>query len=180
MNTKSIVTLLNRANSQPQSTPSQHSHHHLLCIFTNNEQEPACCTQKILHQQMRPTVAVATAEMHHMCLYCAYIHCLIPISVQQVLMHVRWCHFFCMEEFSVTHLLHTHFHVRCFSDRLPLCCHLSHSNNMEQDIGEKVPYHQYPPLILWANIIQLEAFLLAQPPYDIHLSFITYIYYFNF
>ena len=36
-----------------------------------------------------------------------------------------------MEEFSDTPLLHTRFPVRRYFVRLPLCCHLSHSNNME-------------------------------------------------
>ena len=38
--------------------------------------------------------------------------------------------FFCMEEFIDTSLLHTHFHVRQRSVRVPLCCHLSHSDGM--------------------------------------------------
>ena len=67
----------------------------------------------------------AFAEMHHSPPYCAHIHCWVPINVQQALMNVNRCHFFCMEEFSVTPLLHPHFYVRCYSVRLPLCCHLS-------------------------------------------------------
>ena len=54
-----------------------------------------------------------------------------------------------MEEFSDAPLLHTHLYVRDHLVRLPLCCHLSHSNNMECNIGEKVgpllPYHQLSP-----------------------------------
>ena len=38
--------------------------------------------------------------------------------------------FFCMEEFIDTSLLYTHFHVRQRSVRVPLCCHLSHSDGM--------------------------------------------------
>ena len=38
--------------------------------------------------------------------------------------------FFCMEIFTVTPLLDTHFHVRHHSVRLPFCCRLSHSNSM--------------------------------------------------
>ena len=38
--------------------------------------------------------------------------------------------FFCIEELRDTPLLHPHFHIR-----LPLCCHLSHHNKIEQNIG---------------------------------------------
>ena len=38
--------------------------------------------------------AVTTAETHHPPPYCAHIHCLIPINVQQALMNVSGCHFF--------------------------------------------------------------------------------------
>ena len=50
--TKSIIALFGRANSQLQITIFQHSHHHLLWIFTCDEQEPACCAHKNLHKQM--------------------------------------------------------------------------------------------------------------------------------
>ena len=46
MDTKSTITLFDRANSQLQNTTFQHSHHHQLYIFTSNEQEPACHTHK--------------------------------------------------------------------------------------------------------------------------------------
>jgi len=36
------LTLFDRANSQLQNTIFQHSHHHLLCVFIIDEQEPAC------------------------------------------------------------------------------------------------------------------------------------------
>ena len=49
-------------------------------------------------------------------------------------------------------------HVRHCCVRLPLCCHLSHGNNMEQNIGGKIqlllPHHQHPPLISWTNRIK--------------------------
>jgi len=45
-------------------------------------------------------------------------------------MNVNGCNFLHMEEFSYTALRHTRFHVwHCFV-RLPLCCHLSHHNEM--------------------------------------------------
>ena len=41
------------------------------------------------------------------------------------------CTIFChVEEFSDTPLLHVHFSVSCHFVKLPLCCHLSHSNKM--------------------------------------------------
>jgi len=52
---------------------------------------------------------------------------------------------FHMEEFSDTPLLHTYFHVRHHSVRVLLCCHLSHGNNMQLDVGVNIqpllPYH---------------------------------------
>ena len=76
-------------------------------------------------------VAVATAETHHPSSHCADIHCLITVNIQQALMNVSWFlfFFFCMEEFSDTPLHLMHFQVRCHSIRLPLCYHLSYSNN---------------------------------------------------
>ena len=40
----------------------------------------------------------------------------------------QWVPFFCMEEFSDTALLHTHFHIRHHFVRLLLCCHLLQQN----------------------------------------------------
>ena len=86
----------------------------------------------------------------------------------QALMNVSRGHFFCMEEFSSTALLHPHFHVRRHSVRVPLCCHLSHSNNMPRNAGGKVQplllSHQQSPLTSWADIKQ-EALLSEQPSY---------------
>lgn len=49
--TNYIKTLFDRAGSQLQSTTFQCSHHHLLRIFTSDEQVSTCCAQKKLHQQ---------------------------------------------------------------------------------------------------------------------------------
>jgi len=68
---------------------------------------------------------------HHPSYHCAHIHWLVFINVQQVSVDVSSCHFFCMEEFSDTPLLHLHFHVRQHFVNLSICCHLSHSNKME-------------------------------------------------
>ena len=71
-----------------------------------------------------------TAETRHPPLHCGNIHGLFSINVQQALINVIEWNFFCMEEFNYTHLLHTHFHVRCHFVRQPLCCHLSHGNKI--------------------------------------------------
>jgi len=75
-------------------------------------------------------VTVATAETCHPPPHCANIHCLVSVNVQQASMNVIGCNFFCMEEFNYTPLFHTHFHVRRQFVRLPLCCHLSHGNEI--------------------------------------------------
>ena len=62
--------------------------------------------------------------------------------------------------------------------RLPLCCHLSHSNRMYQNMGRKVqpllPYHHHLPVMLWANTIKQEALLLKQPLY-IHIFKVGFV-----
>ena len=47
---KSIITLFDRENSQLQNTIFQHNHHYKLSIFASSEQEHAYCTHKNLHQ----------------------------------------------------------------------------------------------------------------------------------
>ena len=121
-----------RANSQLQSTVFQHRHHHwlihvdelikMLLISSCDSCEWPSRTWLVFH------IPVATSEMHNPLLHYARIHWLVSIHVQQVLMYVTGCYFFCMEEFNDTPLLHTYFHVRHHFVRLPLCCHLLHSN----------------------------------------------------
>ena len=64
--------------------------------------------------------------------HCAHIHCFAFIGVQQVSLNVSGCHFFHMEEFSDTFLLHIHFHVRRHFVRLPLSaiCHMATCNGI--------------------------------------------------
>ena len=85
-------------------------------------------------------INICTAEMIRCCCH----HCrnapptaslclrplVVSINIQQVSMNVSLCYFFHLEEFNFTPLLHTLFHVRRYSVRLPLYCHLSYSNNM--------------------------------------------------
>ena len=71
---------------------------------------------------------------------------------------------FCMEESNDTPLLHTHFKFGRHSVRVPLCCHLSHSNNNEQNTGGRVqpllPHQQQLPLMSSTDIIKYEELLL--------------------
>ena len=106
--TNSTITVFDRANSQLQSTLFQRSHHHWLCFFISDEQEPACCGCNNRHQWRWPTVMVTTTEMHHPPPHCAHIHCLISIKVQRALTNASECHFSALRN-SVTQLciLHT-------------------------------------------------------------------------
>ena len=64
--TKSTVTLFDRANnSELQNTIFQDCRHHELCIFTSDEHESSCCTQKNLHLQKWPTVTFAETHSHN-------------------------------------------------------------------------------------------------------------------
>jgi len=80
--------------------------------------------------------------------HCAHIYCLVSINIQQAVMNVNGCHFFHMEEFSDTPLVHPHFHVSLYSVRLPLYCHLSYGNSMQWGIGGRIQplllSHQHP------------------------------------
>jgi len=99
-------------------------------------------------------VTVITAETHHPPAHCAHIHCLVSLNVQQALMDVNGCHFFHMGEFRDAPLLHLHFHVSHHSVRLPLCCHLSHGNKMEQYVGGKVqPLLPYTPPTFASEVV---------------------------
>ena len=87
INTKSTITLFDRANSQLQNTTFQHSHHH----------QPICADELIVTfiilqcdscawpSGMWPVfhVAVTSSEMHHLVPHCAHIHCLVFINIQQ-------------------------------------------------------------------------------------------------
>ena len=109
---KSTIALSGRANSQLQNTIFQHSHHHQLCIFTSNEQEPACSARKNLHGHLEcglsfTLLSLTAAEMHCLLPHCAHIHSFVSINIKQASMNVSGCNFFHMEEFTDTPLLHT-------------------------------------------------------------------------
>ena len=74
-------------------------------------------------------ISVTTAEIYHPPSPSVGIHYLVSINVQHASTNVTGCHFFHMKAISDTPLLHSHFHVRDHFDRLPPCCHLSHSND---------------------------------------------------
>jgi len=92
--------------------------------LTSNEQEAACHTCKNLHEQMWPTVAVITAETHHLPSHCAHIHCLVSINVQQVLINVNGYNFFFMEVFSSIHT----FSLYSLLCQAPFCPKIIESN----------------------------------------------------
>jgi len=138
--TKITRTELNRANSRLQNTLFPHSLHYQLCIFTSlHATLITICNSGGDPMPLSPLLKCTP--------HCAHIHSLVSINIQQASMSINGCNFFCMEEFDNTPLLHTHFHVRCHS----VCCHLSHGNKMQGDIGGKVqpllPYYQHPPLM---------------------------------
>ena len=74
------------------------------------------------------------ASFSRCCCHCWYAVCTTSLC-SQASVNVNGCIFFRVQEFSVTALLHLHFHVRCHFIRLPHCCHLSHSSKMLQNIG---------------------------------------------
>lgn len=88
------VTVFDRGNWQLQNTSFQHSYHHMLCIFSSNEQELACHNHKYMHQHLWATVIVDSAEMHHLPSHRGHFHCLFFINIQQAQMNVNWYHFF--------------------------------------------------------------------------------------
>ena len=72
-----------------KTTIFQHSYHHQLYILISKEQEAACQGCKILHQQSQPTVIITTAEMYVSTFYCAPIHSLVSINIQQASVNVN-------------------------------------------------------------------------------------------
>ena len=123
--TKSTITLLERTDSQLQTPVFQHSHHHqsthgdelieMLFIMWCASCVNNTCKVTCISQLKRTT--------HHLTVLTS------AVWAQQVSTNVNWYHFLHMEEFSSTPLLHLHSHVSHYCVRLPLCCHLSHSNN---------------------------------------------------
>jgi len=105
----------------------------------------------------------SSAETHHPLPHCAHIHCLACVNAQHEFMNVSGCHFFCVEEFSITPLLHPHFMSDTILSLL-LHCHLLHGNEIWWNIrGKAQPLlPRYEDLTLRAIIIQQ---LLEQPFY---------------
>jgi len=154
--TKSTRILFGRANLQLQNTVFQNSHHRELYASAGCDQEPACHSLRDMcgHPECSLSFTSLSPLLKHSA-HCAHIQCLVSINVQQASRNIHGCHYFCLEEFSDTPSLYTHFHVRCYFVRVPLCCHLSHGNKTEQNVGGKVHppllHHHHLPLILWAN-----------------------------
>ena len=97
--------------------------------------------QDALHFVVRLLYMAVWNVAFHCCRHCwdtpATIS-LCSINIQQASINVNRRNFFHMEGFNPIPLLHLRFHVRCYSVTLPLCCHLWHSNNMEQNTVGKV------------------------------------------
>jgi hypothetical protein len=55
IDTESIITPLNKASFQLLTVIFPHNHHHSLCTFANDEQEPVCHARKSLRQQRQAT-----------------------------------------------------------------------------------------------------------------------------
>ena len=134
IDTKSTITLFDRANSQLQNTIFQHSHH--VSAFL-----------PVMNKSLHVTLVTVHTSGHY-----AHIHCLVSLNVQPASMNVSGCNFFCMEEFSDTPLLHQHFHVRHHFIRLPLCCHLSNGNNVYGIlVGRFSLYCHITNICLWGH-----------------------------
>jgi len=156
--TKSTVTLFDKANSQIPNTIFHHSYHHLvhsyaLLLLMNKSLYDTLIK---VCMALRNVACLSRCCHHHWnkqpAPHCVHIHCLVFRNIQQVLMNVNECQFFCIKEFSDMLLLHRHvyFHVRWHCIRQPLCCHMSHRNKIWWSIGGKIqpvlPYHQQLPL----------------------------------
>ena len=63
--TKSTITLFDRANLQLQNTVFPHSHQHGLCIFNSDVQEPACCSIKICTSGIDPLLPMLKHATNH-------------------------------------------------------------------------------------------------------------------
>ena len=63
---------------------------------------------------------------------CSHPYLGVHINIQQMLMNINRSNFFCIEEFSYTPLLHTYFHVRHHSVRLPLLPSVTSQQNVTE------------------------------------------------
>ena len=138
--TKSTITLFDRANSQLLSTLFQHSQHYYLYIFPELNKSPHAMlviicividktTCLVFHGgdplSLSPLLKCTTHSLT-MFTFTGWS----PEKFNKYQWMLMGTVFFCMEKFSDTPLLHTQFHVRCHAVRLPLCCHLSHGDNV--------------------------------------------------
>jgi len=88
-------------------SPTINSHHHKLCIFAIDEQEPACCHHKNLQLRKWPTIAVTTTETHYSPPHCSYLlfglhKCSARID------ECQWIDFFSTWRNSMTYLCFIH------------------------------------------------------------------------
>jgi len=94
---------------------------------------------------------VTTSETHHLPPHCAYVHCLVSIKAQRVLMNVSGCHFFPTWRNSITHLLHTSMSDTILSDSssAAICCTANKYNRIP--VGNFNPYCFTTNTCLWCN-----------------------------
>ena len=162
VDTKSAITLFNRANSQLQNTIIQHSHHHKLCICTRGKQDLDAVLVKICTSCAQPSrkwlvfhVSVVTAETHHPLPHCANNHCLVFINIQQTSMNVNEFAIFFTWKISVVQLFFIH---TSMSDTIlsgcpsaAICCMATKCNKILAGI---LSHYQHPPLRSQTNIIK--------------------------
>ena len=128
-NTRSTITLFDRANSQLQNIYIYiyifwHATTSINDFFTSHEQESACHAHQNLHQQSWSIVFAITAETHLPPLHCTHIHCLISIKVQQALINASGCQFFLHG--GIQHLCFTSMSEAISSDFLSAAiCHVA-------------------------------------------------------
>jgi len=122
-----------------------------------------CHTCKNLHQWRWSIAAVTTAETHHPSPHCAHSHCLVSINTQQAMMNISGCHFSTWRN-SVLPLCFIHTSTSdAITSSCPtaaICLTATKWNSTDGKVQPLLLHHQSSPLVLWANIIKKEAFLL--------------------
>ena len=164
-----------------------HGNHNRQREHNNTIQIEQILSYKTLFFSTANTISYAFLPAMHKSLHATlsknlhgHLKCGLPFTLlapllkrSEALINVSEGHCFHMEEFSSTPLLYPRFHVRHHSVRMPLCCHLLHSNNTPRNAGGKVQPllpSQQPPLTLWADIIKQEALLSEQPSHSFFVS----------
>ena len=129
--TTDTITLFDGKNSQLQNTIFQHSHHVSYAFFPGMNKSLHGMLIKIYINICPDHGLSFTPPLKHSTNPSLHSHPLFGLHKHsKASVNISGCHFLRTEESSSSPLLHMHFHVRHHSVRLPLCCHLLHSNNM--------------------------------------------------